>query len=150
MCQRWGNSPFAAHIGHTCRVSGRPHLTRLIRLLIQRLLDHLTHLDLQIAELEQAILREHRENEACQRLAAIPSIGPITATALVANLPSCRQRVADSMGRHERPFHPGNRYVHGGRWRNDGRCPGVFLQGNEGFANRRAKVGGLHGEALIL
>jgi len=56
------------------------------RLLIKRQLDHLAHLDLQIVELEQTILREHRENEACQRLAAIPGIGPITATALVATV----------------------------------------------------------------
>ncbi len=39
-----------------------------------------------IRELERAILREHRANEASRRLATIPGIGPITATALMATI----------------------------------------------------------------
>jgi transposase len=71
---------------HELIEDGERDLPSAFRWLIKRQLDHLAHLDLQIRELEQAILREHRESEACQRLAAIPCIGPITATALVATV----------------------------------------------------------------
>lgn len=43
-----------------------------------------------IRELERAILRQHRADETSQRLAAIPGIGPITATALVASVGDAR------------------------------------------------------------
>lgn len=43
-----------------------------------------------IRELERAILRQHRANEASRRLATIPGIGPITATALVATIGDAR------------------------------------------------------------
>lgn len=39
-----------------------------------------------IRELDRAILRRHRADEASRRLATIPGIGPITATALVATI----------------------------------------------------------------
>lgn len=56
------------------------------RLLIQRLLDHLKGLDQQVGELEREIQLWHRENPASQRLAEIPGIGPLTASALVATV----------------------------------------------------------------
>jgi transposase len=43
-----------------------------------------------VRELERAILRQHRANEASRRLATIPGIGPITATALVASIGDAR------------------------------------------------------------
>jgi len=56
------------------------------RLLIQRLLEHLKELDRQVCELEKEIQMWHRENDASQKLAAIPGVGPMTATALVASI----------------------------------------------------------------
>ncbi len=56
------------------------------RLLIARLLDHLKELDRQVQELEGEIVRWHRDNEVSRRLAEIPGIGPITASALVATI----------------------------------------------------------------
>ena len=61
------------------------------RLLIQRLFDHLKELDRQVRELEGDIQAWHRENSASQRLAQIPGIGPVTATALVASVGDARQ-----------------------------------------------------------
>lgn len=43
-----------------------------------------------IRELERAILRQHRADETSRRLATIPGIGPITATALVATIGDAR------------------------------------------------------------
>jgi transposase len=56
------------------------------RLLIDRLLEHLKLLHLQVAELEEQIKAWHRNSEACRRLEKVPGIGPITATALVASM----------------------------------------------------------------
>lgn len=54
------------------------------RLLVQRLLDHLKELDRQVDELEAQILAWHRSSELSCKLAQVPGIGPITASALVA------------------------------------------------------------------
>lgn len=56
------------------------------RLLAQRLLDHLKELDRQVDELEAQIVRWHRQSETSSKLAGIPGIGPITASALVATI----------------------------------------------------------------
>lgn len=56
------------------------------RMLIQRRVDHLNVLDQQVGELEHEIQIWHRENEASQKLAKIPGIGPITASAVVASV----------------------------------------------------------------
>jgi transposase len=56
------------------------------RLLMQRLLDHLKELDRQVGELESQIVAWHRQSEASSKLAQIPGIGPITASALMASL----------------------------------------------------------------
>jgi transposase len=61
-------------------------LTGSFRLLTQRLLDHLKELDRQVSELESQIVAWHRQNSASSKLARIPSIGPITASALAASL----------------------------------------------------------------
>ncbi|MBC8741909.1 IS110 family transposase [Paraburkholderia sp. UCT31] len=74
-----------------------PHVPQLIedasnelpgsfRLLIQRLTDHLKELDRQVEELEKQIKAWHHINDASRRLAEIPGIGPITASALVASV----------------------------------------------------------------
>jgi transposase len=56
------------------------------RLLVQRLLDHLKELDRQVGKLETQIQQWHRSSDASSKLAQIPGIGPITASALVASL----------------------------------------------------------------
>jgi transposase len=58
--------------------------------LLQRLGEHLRELDRQVVELEQQIQRWHRENEASRKLADIPGIGPITASALIASIGDVR------------------------------------------------------------
>ncbi|CAL8476977.1 IS110 family transposase [Caballeronia sp. S22] len=61
-------------------------LTGSFRLLIQRLMEHLKELDCQVRELEVQIQTWHRENEASCKLAKVPGIGPITASALIASI----------------------------------------------------------------
>jgi transposase len=61
-----------------------------VRALFARLLGHLNELDRQAGELEREIHAWHRQQPASQRLAAIPGIGPVTATALVASIGEAR------------------------------------------------------------
>ncbi|BBE09385.1 Transposase IS116/IS110/IS902 family protein [Mycoavidus cysteinexigens] len=56
------------------------------RLLVQRLLDHFKELDRQVSELEGQIQSWHRNNTVSCKLAQIPGIGPITASALAASI----------------------------------------------------------------
>ena len=56
------------------------------RQLVQRLLDHLKELDRQVNEIEAQIQAWHRNSELSTRLAQVPGIGPITASALVASV----------------------------------------------------------------
>jgi transposase len=65
---------------------GENDLPGAFRHLLDRLGDHLKELDLQVSELEIQIQSWHRENEASKKLAQIPGIGPITASALVASI----------------------------------------------------------------
>lgn len=60
------------------------------RLLIARLTNHLKELDRQVTELEDEIVRWHKENEASRRLAEVPGIGPMTASALAASVGDAR------------------------------------------------------------
>jgi transposase len=61
-------------------------LPGMFRGLIDRLLTHLRELDEQVAQLEVQIKAWHRESEASRRLEAIPGLGPLTASALVATM----------------------------------------------------------------
>lgn len=65
---------------------GENELPGSFRHLIQRLVDHLKELDRQVGELEVEIQLWHRENAASRKLAEIPGIGPMTASALVASI----------------------------------------------------------------
>ncbi len=56
------------------------------RHLLMRLHEHLKMLDKQVNELEDAIVRWHKDSAASQTLAQLPGIGPITASALVASI----------------------------------------------------------------
>jgi transposase len=61
-------------------------LPGMSRELFSRLLNHFRELDRQVKELEGQIQAWHRENTASLRLQAVPGIGPITASALVASI----------------------------------------------------------------
>ncbi len=61
------------------------------RQLIQRLLEHLKVLDVQVDGLDDQILAWHRTNPDSQKLAQIPGLGPITASALVASAGDAKQ-----------------------------------------------------------
>ena len=69
---------------------GENDLPGSFRALLQRLADHLKALDRQVGELEVEIQFWHRENDASKKLAKIPGIGPITASALVATIGDAR------------------------------------------------------------
>jgi transposase len=56
------------------------------RELFARLFEHLCELDRQVKELETQIKAWHRQSAASQRLEAVPGIGPLTASALVASV----------------------------------------------------------------
>src|SRR5215469_13785721 len=58
-------------------------LSGAFRVLLAQLKRELDQLGARIEEMDTEIEREARENEACQRLTAIPGVGPVTATALV-------------------------------------------------------------------
>ncbi len=61
-------------------------LPGLARALFARLLEHLRILDAQAKDLQRAIEAWHREDAASQRLQAIPGIGALSASALVASV----------------------------------------------------------------
>ena len=65
---------------------GENGLPGTFRQLIERLGDHLKELNRQAEELEEQIQTWHRENVASKKLAQIPGIGPITASALAASI----------------------------------------------------------------
>jgi transposase len=65
---------------------GANELPGAFRLLVQRLLDHLKDLDHQVEELEAKIQAWHRGSDLSRKLAQVPGIGPITASALVASI----------------------------------------------------------------
>lgn len=80
-----GMSPLAKRVPEILE-DGENGLTGSFRQLLQRLLEHLKELDRQVGELEREIQVWHRENEASCKLAKVPGIGPITASALVASV----------------------------------------------------------------
>jgi transposase len=60
------------------------------RQLIARLLEHLQELDRQVLEIEAQIKMWHRNDATSRRLAQVPGIGPLTASALVASVGDAR------------------------------------------------------------
>lgn len=57
-----------------------------LRMLLQKMDEHLRFIVRQIEEIDVLILDWHRKSEASKRLTQIPGIGPITATAIVASV----------------------------------------------------------------
>jgi transposase len=66
-------------------------LTDVFRRLLEDLRRDLAHLDERIKMLDKEIARVARTDDAAKRLQTIPGVGPITATALVADLGEARQ-----------------------------------------------------------
>jgi transposase len=66
-------------------------LTALAAELFRGLLDQLRALEDRIGALDRRIVRLCRNSEVCRRLAALPGVGPIVATALVAGVGDARQ-----------------------------------------------------------
>lgn len=62
-----------------------------MRRLLGRLNDHLKELSRQVEELEFQIKLWHKESELSRKLEAIPGIGPITASAIVATVGSAKE-----------------------------------------------------------
>ncbi len=62
-----------------------------MRQLLDRLTANLKEMDRQVDELEVQIQRWHNENAASRKLAEIPGIGPITASAIVASVGDARE-----------------------------------------------------------
>ena len=61
-------------------------LPTLAKLALRGLAAELDAVDKRVADIEAAIVAWHKENEASRRLATIPGIGPITASAIVATI----------------------------------------------------------------
>lgn len=69
---------------------GANGLPGMMRQLLARLGAHLKELDRQVQELECQIQVWHRQNPASRKLAEVPGIGPLTASALVATVGDAR------------------------------------------------------------
>jgi transposase len=70
---------------------GENGLPGTMRNLIDRLTENLKEMDRQARELEAQIQLWHRENAASRKLAEIPGLGPITASAIVATVGDARE-----------------------------------------------------------
>ena len=70
---------------------GENGLPGTMRNLLERLTDNLKEMDRQVKELEEKIQLWHRENAASRKLAEIPGLGPITASAIVATVGDARE-----------------------------------------------------------
>jgi transposase len=61
-------------------------LPSLARSALKPLVEQLSHIDTQLAVLDRELLNWHRNNSVSQRLASIPGVGTITATAIAATV----------------------------------------------------------------
>ncbi len=80
-----------AHLSMACVRMADEALPDSFRRLIEHLLTYYRQLDTRIIELEREIHAWHRNSEASQRLAAIPGVGLLTATAVTASVGDARQ-----------------------------------------------------------
>jgi transposase len=63
-----------------------PRLPPLARELLVLQVEHLRAIETRIAELDERLQRQARSDEAARRLTAIPGVGPVIATAMVATV----------------------------------------------------------------
>jgi transposase len=75
------------------------NLSGTLRRLLAQLMSELRQLASQIADIDATIMHGANEHEACQRLMAIPGIGPITATAMVSQSPELFRLARAGAGR---------------------------------------------------
>ena len=61
-------------------------LPSLARAALKPLVEQLSHIDTQLAVLDRELLNWHRNNSVSQRLASIPGVGTVTATAIAATV----------------------------------------------------------------
>jgi transposase len=69
------------------REAAESSLHPIVRELGQRYLDHLAHLDVEIAELDKRLRRLAKDDETSKRLQRMPGMGPISAAAIEAFAP---------------------------------------------------------------
>jgi transposase len=67
---------------------GQESLPMSARFALHGLVSQLRSIEAEIEKIEAEILKWHRSNEASRRLATIPGIGPITASAIAASVPN--------------------------------------------------------------
>lgn len=82
------------HLGHLEKIIADrddDRLPPIAREVMQMQVEQLRDTDQRIAELERQLLAWHKRNDDCQRLATIPGVGPMTATALVATIGDAKQ-----------------------------------------------------------
>lgn len=79
------------HLAKVRETMAGQELPGVFRQLIELQLDHLRELQDRVEELDRQIERWHRSSEASQRLMAIPGVGILTATAIVATVGDGRQ-----------------------------------------------------------
>ena len=72
-------------------------LPPLARELLESLVAHLRDLERRTAELDRRLVKASRDGAACERLTAVPGVGPVIATALVAAVGNAK---SFSSGRH--------------------------------------------------
>lgn len=70
-----------------CRLHEEGSIPSLVRDLMQPLAAQLGEVEQRLGDADARILAWHKANSVCQRLAGIPAIGPLVATAIVATVP---------------------------------------------------------------
>jgi transposase len=98
---------------------GQDRLPELARQVLHGLVEQMRVIGLEIAKAEQRIMAWHRASEASQRLASIPGIGPITASAIAAAVPEATlfrsgRQFAAWLGLTPRPHSSGGKQRLGG------------------------------------
>lgn len=111
---------------------GLPDLARQV---LHGLVDQLRALTVEIAKADKRILAWHRDSEASRRLASIPGIGPITASAIAAAMPDAAlfrsgRQFAAWLGLTPRPHSSGGKQ----------RLGGISKQG-DGYIRRLLVIG---------
>lgn len=70
---------------------GEDRISELARPALRALADQIAALGERLRDIDRAILAWHRDNEASRRLATIPGVGPITASAIAATVDDARR-----------------------------------------------------------
>jgi transposase len=76
--------PGCVAVAITARHEGQDRLPELVRQELHSLIDRMWVIGIEITKADQRILAWHRASDVSQRLATIPGIGPITASAIAA------------------------------------------------------------------